>query len=182
MRKLSKRDKKTVVVGSIVVLSIVLVVYVILPFYSAQSEVVDDLANKQRLLQRAIQTMQEQDQYREQLGRLDAELSRYNDRLLDSRNASNELMEILSSLERQYNVKISRTSQLEDRKVGDHYAKVTLQVNLEGNTTDLANFLYGIASHPKYLVVEDPYVVAFQMRNQLRIQPRINVSGFVRLS
>jgi Tfp pilus assembly protein PilO len=182
MKKLKRRDKRVLTVGGILGGVILLLFYGILPLYEAQASVTEDVKNKQRLLRRALQSVQEQENYQVQLEHLDAVMAQYREQLLDTRNAANQLMEIFDTLAAQNNVRVTRKNPAEHRNMGDRYAKITLNANIEGDMTDVANFLYAISSYPKYLVVDEFQVTAFRMQNQIRIQPRVNVSGFIRLS
>jgi Tfp pilus assembly protein PilO len=182
MKKLKRREKRILTLGGILGGMILLVFYGILPLYEAQASVKEDVRNKQRLLRRALQSVQEQENYHAQLESMDAVLGQYREQLLDTRNAANQLMEIFDTLAAQNNVRVTRKNPTEHRNVGDRYAKISLNANIEGDMTDVANFLYALSSYQKYLVVDEFQVTAFRMQNQIRIQPRINVSGFIRLS
>jgi Tfp pilus assembly protein PilO len=182
MKKLKKRDKRVLTVGGFIGGVILLLFYGILPLYEAQASIKDDVGNKQRLLQRALQSVQQQENYQAQLEYMDAVLAQYREQLLDTRNAANQLMEIFDTLAAQNNVRVTRKNPTEHRNMGDRYAKISINANIEGDMSDVANFLYSLSAYPKYLVVDEFQVTAFRMQNQIRIQPRINVSGFIRLS
>jgi hypothetical protein len=44
---------------------------------------------------------------------------------------------------------------------------------------ELTDFLYAVSAHSKFLKVEDFYMNAFRVRENVRLQPRMNISGFM---
>ncbi|MGH9341392.1 MAG: type II secretion system protein GspM [Acidobacteriota bacterium] len=181
MKKLSNRDKKVLSIGGSGAALIILIFYVILPFYEGNAEAAAELENKQRLLQRTLETLRHEDVYRAQVQLLDEALNEYRQRLLDASQVEvgkNQLEGIVRSLANEHGLRVVRTSPLPEQKVSDRYAKVSLQVHLEGGMSELTNFLYAVSSYPKALVVEDFFLANFRNRTQ----PRVNISGYIRLS
>ncbi len=66
--------------------------------------------------------------------------------------------------------------------MGGNYVKITLQINLRSDMSQLTGFLYALSANPKVLLVENFFLNSLRSRDQVRIQPRMNVSGFIRLS
>ncbi len=185
MRKLSKKDKKTLAIGAVVVAGILAVVYGMLPFLEARESVDEQVDQSVLRLQRSVQAVQNQEIYSHQLEQLDQILDQYRTHLLDAGDgtiARVQLQEMVTGLADQSGVKIARSNPLPDRNVGERYVKVSLQVNLEADIPEINNFLYAVATHPKFLLVEDFYINAFRLRDQIRMQPRMNISGYIRLS
>lgn len=185
MKKLSKRDKKVLTIGGVLAAGIVLLMYVVFPFFEAQQSSADALRNKERMLQKAIQTVQRKDVYKAQVEELNLAFNQYRRNLLDSPTTSEaaiQLEQIVREIANQNGVRITRTSPIQDRKIEDRYARITVQLNMEANTTQLTNFLYALSTHPKFLLVDDFFLNSFRIQDQIQLQPRMNVSGFVRLS
>ncbi|HXK59105.1 MAG TPA: type II secretion system protein GspM [Acidobacteriota bacterium] len=183
MRKLSKRDKRALIGGGVAVLLYLLVFHLILPFYDAGTSIDSQLEQKKRMLQAGIRTIQEQKVYAAQLTEVEKVLEQYQQRLLDARDATTaatQLDEIVRMLASQNNVTLTKSNPLPERKVGDRYAKVTIQINLDADLASATAFLYSLSTHPKFLAVENFSVSKFRMTSTL--QPRMDVSGFIRLS
>ena len=53
---------------------------------------------------------------------------------------------------------------------------------LQSKMAELAAFMHALSVHPKYLTVEDFFVNGFQVGKDVRLQPRMSVSGFIRLA
>jgi hypothetical protein len=185
LSKLSRRDRRVLTIGGGIVAAILVVVYGVLPFYESLSEVEGELAQKQRVLDQRIRAIGNQAVHQEELEWLDRELFRLRSQLLDARDpalAQNQLENIVRSLAEENGVVIARSTPLQERKAGDHYSKITVVVNLQCGMSELSNFLYALSVHPKFLSVEEFNVNTFRVRDQFRLQPRMNVSAFIALA
>ena len=164
---------------------ILLVMGVVLPFYNAKSQVETALEDKEQLLRRYIQVLPEEEIYRVELGQLDRVMDGYRQRLLDSQDismATIQLEEVVRTLAAENGIQVTRSNPLQEREVGENYVKITLQINLRSNMPQLTGFLYALSAHSKFLLVENFFLNSLRSQNQVRIQPRMNVSGFIRLS
>ncbi len=185
MKKLSKRDKRAVIILGVVGAVMLLVVGVVLPFYDATAQVAKELEEKEELFQRYVQVMQEEEMYGAGLDDLDGVLAGYRQRLLDAQEtglATIQLEEVVRGLAAENDIRVTRSNPLQEREIGDEYVKVTLQINLQSDMLQLANFLYALSAHPKFFLVENFFLNSFRSRDEVRIQPRMNVSGFIRIS
>lgn len=182
MKKLSKRDKKVLWIGGSFTVATLLVIYVFLPFYESVSDVESQLSAKQQMLGRSVRVIENEDIYLSQVQRLESELSRLQEQLLEARDpvlAQNQLETIVRSVADQSGVTISRSTPLQEKSVGEKYSKVTLQINVQSGMAELTDFLYAVSVHSKFLQVEDFYMNAFRVRENVRLQPRMNISGFM---
>ena len=185
MRKLSKRDKRALVILGGAGVVTLLVFGVALPFYDAIDQMEEELGEQEALLERYIQVLQEEEMYGAELDDLDRVLAGYRQRFLDAQDtglATIQLEEIVRGLAAENNIRVTRSNPLQEREVGDDYVKVTLQINLQSDMLQLANFLYALSAHPTFFLVENFFLNSFRSRDQVSIQPRMNVSGFIRLS
>lgn len=185
MRQLSKRDKRALTILGVVGVTILLVLVVVLPFYSAKSQVAAELENKEQLLRRYLQVIPEEEIYRFELSQLDEVLEGYRQKLLDTQDISVamvQLEEIVRTLAAENGIQVTRSNPLQERQTGENYLKITLQLNLRSDMSQLTGFLYALSAHPKFLLVENFFLNALRSQNQVRIQPRLNVSSFIRLS
>ena len=185
LRRLSKRDKKALLILGGVAGVIAFVFGLVTPFYDAQEQVEGQLEGKQRFLERYVQVIQGREGYQSQLDQLDRMLEQYRQMLLDAQESSVatiQLEEVVRALAAEHEVQVTRSTPLQERKIGEQYAKITLQINLQTNMTQLTHFLYALSTHRRFLLVEDFYLNSFRARKQVRVQPRMNISGFIRLS
>lgn len=185
MRKISTRDRRVLLIGGAAAALILAVFYVALPFYESLSQVEGELSQKKRVLTQRIRALRNQVVYEEQNTSLEDELSALRAQLLDGAEgaiAQNQLETIIRGLAEENGVTISRSTPLQERKLGDRYSKVTVQINLQSGMGELASFMHALSLHTKFLQVEEFYLNAFSVRNQIRLQPRLNISGFIRIS
>jgi len=183
MRKLGKRDKRAIAAGGALIVLYLLIFHLVIPLYEAQAEVATGYERETKFLEKAMQTLQQKDVYASQLEETNGVLGQYQNRLLSARDSSSaavELEEIIRAAAAENRVSLTKTSPLPEKKIGDKYSKVTLQLNLDGDLAATTGFLYALSAHPKFLLVEDFGVSKF--RNQALVQPRMTVSGYIRLS
>ena len=185
LKKLSKRDKRAVALLSTVGGVIFLVFGVVFPFYDARAALQEEIAEKEALLQRYAEVIHEEAVFEVELSELEQFFGEYRDRLLEARDISTatiQLEEIVRALAGENGISITRSNPLQEREMGDEYLKITLQINMQSDMSQLANFLYALSVHPKFFLIENFFLNSFRARDEVRLQPRMNVSGFVRLS
>ena len=185
MKQLFKRDKRALTLLGSVGVVILLAFAIVLPFYNAKSGVASELEDKEQLLRRYVQVLQEEGNYRFERSQLDRVLNGYRQRLLDAQDislATIQLEEVVRTLAAENGIQVTRSNPLQEREVGENYVKITLQINLRSNMSQLTGFLYALSAHSKFLLVENFFLNSLRSQNQVRIQPRMNVSGFIRLS
>jgi len=184
MRQLSQRDKRALtLLGAVGV--VILLAFGVIYFYDVKSAVASELEDKEQLLSRYVQVLQEEGNYRFELSQLDRVLNGYRQRLLDAQDislATIQLEEVVRTLAAENGIQVTRSNPLQEREVGEKYVKITLQINLRSNMPQLTGFLYALSAHSKFLLVENFFLNSLRSRDQVRIQPRMNVSGFIRLS
>ena len=184
MRKLAFREKRLLSVGGIIVMLVLVFFYLVQHFTDAQADIQTELDTKADLLQRSIQLVQQRSRYLERLDTLDRALEDHSSMLLASTNSSKATSELeltIRNLASEQGVTIARSNPLQERKLGERYSKITLQLNLQASMDQLVNFVHALSSYPKFLLVEDFYLAGLRVKKEVRLQPRMNVSGLIRL-
>ena len=183
MRKLSKRDKRALI-GLVTLLALYfLIFHGILPFYEARTTVQGDVGQKERMLRSALKRIQYREVHAAQLAEIEKALTQYQPRFLDAQDATNantQLDDIVRNVAAQTGVSLTKSNPLQDKKIGERFTKVTIQINLDADLAATTAFLHRLSTHQKFLLVEEFAVSRFRMGQQL--QPRMNVSAFIRLS
>ena len=185
MKKLSKRDKRILWIGGIFSAVTLFVLYVALPVYESMGEVEGTLSQKKTILDRSVKAIDNQGTYLQQVGELERELNRLRDQLLDAEEtaiAQNQLETLIRGLADQTGVTIARSTPLQEKKVGERYSAVSVQINVQSGMEDLTSFLQSVSTHPKFLAVKDFQINVFRVRDRVRLQPRMTISAFFRLS
>lgn len=187
MKKISKRDRKILIIGGISAALIVVVFYLILPFLDSVSSVDEELSRKAELLQESVGVINGKDDYLNLSAQLDRDLARLNRQLLDGTNelgAQTQLETIVRDLAEFNQITVSRSFPIQGRRIEDKYAAVTVEISVDGTLESLAGFLQAVATHSKYLKVDEFNISStLSRRNSLRrLSPRMQISGFIRLS
>ena len=185
IRKLSTRDRRALTLLAGVGGVILTIFGLVLPFYDAQAQIQKEVESQEKLLGRYVRVIQARDVYGTQLANLETALQEHDQMLLDAEDtsvATIQLEEMVRNVAAQNNIEVTRSNPLRERNVGEVYAKITLQINLRSDITQLTNFLYALSTHEKFLLVEDFSLSSFRSKTQVRTQPRMNISGFIRLS
>ena len=187
MKKISSRDRKVLIAGGIVAAAIVLVTYVILPFVDSYSSLNDQLIREGKLLQESVQTIRNKQLYLDRSARIDRELAVLNRQLLDGSNevtAQNQLETIVRELAETSNITISRSFPIQGRNIEDKYARIIVEITVDGGLENLTDFLQAVSTHNKYLKVDEFNISSTLSRgNSLRkLTPRMQISGYIRLS
>ena len=160
------------------------IAYAILPFIESREQVGVDLKHQERMLKASLRTIQQRDRYAAMLDEVQKVLDQYRVRLLDARDvdsANTELDELVRGLANQNKVTLVKSNPLQERKTEGRYTKVTVQINLEGDMSATVAFLHSLGAHQKFLLVEDLFLNKFRVQTN-QIQPRMNISAFIRLS
>ena len=182
---LNRRNKRAVLIlGSF--LGIYLIVfYVIFPFNDQAQAIGAQIGQKELQLRQALEAVDQQRAYGQELASIDQALGAFRSQLLEAADANSAIVQIeetVRTLASQNNVTVTRSNPLPERKIGEEYSKIVLQMNLDSDLDSLVNFLHAISIQPKYLLVEEFNLASFLVREQIRIQPRMQVAGFIRLS
>lgn len=185
MLRISSRNKRALIILGIFLGGYLLIFELVLPFYDRQSVLAERINERRQSLQRALRAVREQEIYRAQLAMAEQAVEDYHRTLLEASDpisGRQQLEETVRLLAQQAGVRVTRSNPLPERNVGDDYTKVTVQLNLDCDLDELIGFLHAISVHPSFLVVEEFNLASFRVKDQSRIQPRMQISGFIRLS
>ncbi len=185
MPRISSRNKRALLVLGSFLAGYLLIFELIFPFYDQQSVLADQIEERKQALQRALRVVQEENLYRGQLESAVRAVDISHQHLLDASDpitGRQQVEEAVRLLAQQNGVRVTRSNPLPERKVGEQYNKVTVQLNLDCDLNQLVSFLHSISVHQKFLLVEDFNLASFRVKDESRIQPRMQISGFIRLS
>ena len=183
--KISKRDKRVLVIGVVFCAAVFLALYVVMPFLDSSARIETDLQQAEQRLQQSISMIQRESRYRAERQELEQILEQFRAQLLDAQDSNMarvQLQAIVRELAEENGVTISRSNPMQERKIGENYAEITLQINLQGGMQELTNFLYALSIHSKFLKVGQFRINMFRSRNSVRMQPQMHVTGFIKLS
>lgn len=187
MKKISRRDKKILIAGGIAAAVIIIVTYVIFPFVDSYASLNEQLVRDGKLLQESVQVIRNKQIYLDRSARVDRDMAELNRQLLDGSDevtAQNQLETIVRSLAESSEITISRSFPIQGRTIEDKYARIIVEITVDGGLDNLANFLQAVSTHTKYLKVDEFNISSTLSRGNSvrRLAPRMQISGFIRLS
>lgn len=183
--KLSRRNRRALVWLGGGVLSYVTIFHFFLPFLDWQRVLDDEIQFRQQQVQRYLKALQDKSEYLNHLEGVKSAVSAYEAHFLeasDVNTATLQIEEIVRLLAGQNQIRVTRSNPLPDKRIGEVYARIGVQLNLEGDYDSLINFVHAVSSYEKFLLVEEFQLTSFRVRQETRLQPRLKISGFIRLS
>ncbi len=185
MKKLSKRNRRALIAIGLSLVVYGFLVWVFFPLMDRQSRIDEEIAANERALRVALRTISQESAYQGRLEEISRIVDQYQGKLLEASDAASagvQLEGIVRNLAAESDVRVSRSNPVPDKKIGEKYAKISLQMNLESDLEALNKFLHAVSAYDKFLLVEDFNVASFRVREETRIQPRLQISAFIRLS
>ncbi len=181
----SKRNKRALLILGGFVGGYVAVFYLFLPFLDRQHEIGGQIASTRQEVQRYLRALEQGPVYVNHLERVRGTVQAYEDHFLeapDVNTAALQIEETVRALAGQNDIRVTRSNPLPEKRIGERYARIGVQLNLEGEYDSLISFIHAVSSHEKFLLVEEFQLTSFRVRDQTRLQPRLRIAGFIRLS
>ncbi len=182
--RLSKRNKRALLILGGLVAGYV-AVHLFLPFLDRQREIGGQIASTRQEVQRYLKALEQGPLYANHLDRARGTVQAYENHFLEAPDvnaATLQIEETVRALANQNQIRVTRSNPLPERMIGERYARIGVQLNLEGEYDSLINFIHAVSSYEKLLLVEEFQLTSFRVRDQTRLQPRLRIAGFIRLS
>ncbi len=183
--RLSKRNKRALLILGGLVAGYIAVFHLFLPFLDRQREIGGQIASTRQEVQRHLKALEQRPLYANHLDRVRETVQAYENHFLEAPDvnaATLQIEETVRALADQNQIRVTRSNPLPEKMIGERYARVAVQLNLEGEYDSLINFIHAVSSYEKLLLVEEFQLTSFRVRDQTRLQPRLRIAGFIRLS
>ena len=183
--RLSKRNKRALLILGGLVAGYVAVFHLFLPFLDRQREIGGQIASTRQEVQRYLKALEQGPLYANHLDRVRGTVQAYENHFLEAPDvnaATLQIEETVRALASQNQIRVTRSNPLPEKMIGERYARIAVQLNLEGEYDSLINFIHAVSSYEKLLLVEEFQLTSFRVRDQTRLQPRLRIAGFIRLS
>ena len=181
----SKRNKRAGLILGGFVAGYVAIFHVFLPLVDRQREIGGQVASTRQEVQRYLKALGQGPVYADHLERLRGTVQDYEDYFLDAPDvnaAALQIEEAVRALAGQNDIRVTRSNPLPEKLIGERYVRIGVQLNLEGEYDALISFVHAVSTHEKFLLVEEFQLTSFRVRDETRLQPRLKVAGFIRLS
>ena len=183
--RLSKRNKRALLILGGLVAGYVAVFHLFIPFLDRQREIGGQIASTRQEIQRHLKVLEQGPLYANHLDRARGTVQAYENHFLEASDvnaATLQIEETVRALASQNQIRVTRSNPLPEKRIGERYARIGVQLNLEGEYDSLINFIHAVSSYEKLLLVEEFQLTSFRVRKQTRLQPRLRIAGFIRLS
>ena len=181
----SKQNRRALLILGGFVAGYVALLHLFLPFLDRQREIGGQIASTRQEVQRYLKALEQGPAYLNHLEGIRGAVQSYDDHFLeapDVNTAALQIEETVRALAAQNDIRVTRSNPLPEKRIGEGYAKVGVQLNLEGEYDSLIGFIHAVSSHEKFFLVEEFQLTSFRVRDQTRLQPRLKIAAFIRLS
>lgn len=179
--KISKREKRLVLVGGVAVLAYVAFVYVVEPFVTVQLEVRKQVQERQALLERHRPLASERARYRRKVQALEAPLRQAETLLLRGDKVplvAAHLQGFLHELGKGAGLAIVRENVPPPREV-EMLIEVPVELSLRGGLKSVRDFLYRVQTAPHLLTVPKLVIRRTSSRGGANVAADLRVAGYM---
>lgn len=192
---ISKRDRRVLIIGALVVACILLALFVAMPLADYLKSMEADKQERETQLLRMIETIQQKEYFQQALNQMKNNEDDIKSVLLegdDPNVVSSELHRIVTNLADQQGISVTRvdasmkperfdkeTIKKDPLKAG--FLKIKVRASIKCTPDKLAQFLSTIEGHPKFLLVDRLEIRAWNVRPDKEISPDIVVMTYMYL-
>ena len=178
--KLSKREKKIIFAGA-VILAVAFVVYAVLlllPEFESRASV----EQKRRKLLQYKELLDSESTYAAKIEQYKKRLQEDSNLLLPGETANvagANLTNVLVQLAGQNGVTITRREQQSEQKLQDNLVRIPVKMDMTCNMDQLVQFLTAVKNYEKVLTVDELSVSSFQIQKRWDTRPNVTISGYI---
>lgn len=179
--RLTKREKKTVLVGSLVAV-IIFLMLIASPLIKKKTEIKDFIETKEILLEKYKLAIAEKGQMSGDLDALKERFKGMEGTLLDGETptlASVRLQNIIEKTAKKRKVQTKRVKTLKSKDMGD-YHKVFVEITFSSDIASLVGFLYDVENNLKALSVSEVNMRFHKRRGVAELETVVTVEGAIR--
>jgi Tfp pilus assembly protein PilO len=178
--KLSKRERKVIFAGAII-LGLALVVYVVLlllPEFESRTSV----EQKRKKLIQYKELLASESAYTAKIDEYKKRFQEDSNLLLSGETANvagANLTNVLVQLASQNGVTITRREQQSEQKLQDNLIRIPVKLDMTCNMDQLVQFLSAVENYEKVLTVDELSISSFQIQKRWDTRPNVTISGYV---
>ncbi|HOB52677.1 MAG TPA: type II secretion system protein GspM [Acidobacteriota bacterium] len=190
---ISRRDRRVILIGGVVVLLVAAVWYGILPLIEYARQLENDKNQLESDLIRKAEIIRQKDGYQQSLAGLMAAEDRFRSIMIegtDPTQVTSELHRVVNTLAEQHGISVSRidaslkperfdTETVKQNPFMGNFLKLRVRASLKCTPDKLMAMLASIEGHPKFLAVERLEVRAWNVRPDKEINPDIVVMTLI---
>lgn len=179
--KIAARDKKILIVGSVIA-SIIIFIYLLLPFCDNFLEKKKDIELKERTLKKYLKFIKKQGEFQKNLTSLTREQRKTQGSLLKGETtslAAADIQKIVDKISEKSEVQIKSVKVMEaDEK--EEFVAIPVQVRFESDLSRMNNFVSSIETHRKLLTIPELKIRLKNKKKAGMISVTLQILGFMK--
>lgn len=181
LTKITPRDKKFIIAGAAAVCLFILIKFIILPAIDTVAGEKEDIAFKERTVEKYIRIIGRQAELQKKLKLLKKEEARINSSLLKGETASLSAADIQKSIDRIATSSIIEIQSVKIMDSGkqDEFATIPVQVRFTSDLSRMKNFIYSIETSQKLLTIPNLKITVKNRRDPKEIIITMVICGFM---
>jgi type II secretory pathway component PulM len=191
--KLTKRDRKVILIGGSVFLVVMVVYFGILPLIDLVGQIQNDKVQREEQLVRMAESIRQKEYLQQALGHLKSSEDSLRALLLEGDDptvVTSELHRLVTTMAEQQGIAVTRvdasskperfdTETIKKNPLMANFLKIKVRASLKCTPDKLVQMLAALESQPKFLVVERLEIRAWNVRPDKEINPDIIVATYV---
>jgi hypothetical protein len=177
---ISKRDKKILTIGGVVVALFLFITYVISPFIESEQEIHDNTEQREVLLQKYEKIINRKSEVEKDLTQMKRDLAKIKGKLLKGSTpslAAAEMQKTLEKISKAHDLELKSVKVKEAEKEGDFLA-IPLELRLTTDLNRTRKFLADLENNQKYLIIPQLKISVKNQRDPKEVIVTIVVTGF----
>jgi len=178
--KLSKRDKKILIIGSVAVALIIVVNYVIIPFIESEGDIREKTEQKEMMLQKYEKIINQKDEIEKKLAQVKGKQNQLNKKLLKgstSSLAAAEMQKLVEQFSKTHELELKSVKVKDAEEMGEFLA-IPLELRLITDLSSTKKFLTDLEKNAKYLTIPQLKISVQNQRDPKEVIVTIVVTGF----
>lgn len=182
-RKLSARDQKILIVGSIIVSLILLIKYALIPVFDWREDLKSKLQYNKLTLEKITRAINSRSELESEKNRLLQHRTQIEHGLIKARDAdlaSAQIIKTLRDLAQKVGISTSRISTNKSRDTESLFQEITLSIpSMRCNMKQLYDFLINIKQAPEILAVKELRIRVANAKDPSEVTVNMEVSGYM---
>jgi type II secretory pathway component PulM len=191
--KVTKRDRKVILIGAVVLLVITVVYFGVLPLVDLVREIETEKSDREAELIRMAEAIRQKEYLRQSLSHLKSSEDSLRALLLEGDDptvVTSELHRLVNTMAEQQGIAVTRidastkperfdTETIKKNPLMAGFLKIRVRASLKCTPDKLAQMLAALENQPKFLIVERLEIRAWNVRPDKEINPDIVVATYV---
>jgi hypothetical protein len=182
IEKLSEKDKKALIIGTVCLVLYISIKFIAYPIYSSGDETRQQIENKVFFIKKYYEILNQKEFYEQKRKANESIRNTLAKRFLDKEKpalAAASLQKILEGYSKQSSVGIE-SARIEKPKYHSGLLSIPVEISVRSNLKNLTRFLYLIENHEKFMIVEELTIRRSNKKDPEELQSKLLVLGFIK--